>query len=425
MFAVSQCNAHRKLKCIRRPASLDLEQSGAFAGPVDCLMSWRDSTAVPAPPCARYPRESSAAQAANAAARPLFGSVCHLCVSTHVKGTFVTRVAINGLGRIGRATLKILMDTNGLDLVAANDIAAADDIAYLLKYDTVYGRYNKTVEVSSDAGLLVGGHRLTLLARRHPARLPWNSLNVDILFECTGRFTARAALDAHVRAGARYVILSAPSNDESVDTIVHGVNTPNGDTTIISCASCTTNCITPVVEILGRRIGITKATMTTVHAYTASQAIVDSSHKHPRRGRAAAANLVPTSTGAAIATTKALPEFRGRFGGAAIRAPLAVGSLADLVAVAARPTTVDEVNQIFLAESESKRYRGVLGVTKDPLVSSDIVKDPRASVVDLNMTQVVDGDLIKVMSWYDNEWGYSNQLVREALRMRDEIERKR
>jgi len=342
-----------------------------------------------------------------------------------VKGTFLTRVAINGLGRIGRATLKILMDTNGLDLIAANDIGAAEDIAYLLKYDTVYGRYGKTVEVTSDAGLLIGGHRLTLLREKEPARLPWKSLNVDILFECTGRFKNRAALDAHIRAGARYVILSAPSNDEDVDTIVHGVNTPHGDTTIISCASCTTNCITPVMEILGRRIGIKKATMTTVHAYTASQAIVDSSHKHPRRGRAGAANLVPTSTGAAIATTKALPEYRGRFSGAAIRAPVAVGSLADVVAVAARPTTVDEVNQVFVAEAESERYRGVLGVTSDPFVSSDIVRDPRASVVDLNMTQVVDGDLIKVMSWYDNEWGYSNQLVREALRVTDGIEHKR
>jgi glyceraldehyde 3-phosphate dehydrogenase len=334
----------------------------------------------------------------------------------------MTRVAINGLGRIGRATLKILMDTEGLDLVAANDIGAADNIAYLLKYDTVYGRYDKAVEVTPDAGLSIGGRRLTLLREKDPARLPWKSLNVDIVFECTGRFTARADLDAHVRAGARYVILSAPSDDDDVETIVHGVNTPQGATNIISCASCTTNCITPVMEILGRLIGIKKAIMTTVHAYTASQAIVDSAHKHPRRGRAGAANLVPTSTGAAVATTKALPEYRGRFGGAAIRAPIVLGSLADIVAVAARPTTVDEVNQVFAAEAESERYRGVLGVTRDPFVSSDIVKDSRASVVDLNMTQVVDGDLIKVMSWYDNEWGYSNQLVREALRMRDAIE---
>ena len=324
----------------------------------------------------------------------------------------------------GRATLKILMDTEGLDLVAANDIGAADNIAYLLKYDTVYGRYEKDVEVAAD-GLSISGKRLMLLCEPSPARLPWQSLNVDIVFECTGRFTKRADLDAHVRAGARYVILSAPSNDEAVETIVHGVNTPDRTTNIISCASCTTNCITPVMEILGRRIGIKKATMTTVHAYTASQAVVDSHHQHPRRGRAAAANLVPTSTGAAIATTKALPEYRDRFGGAAVRAPVAIGSLADIVAVGARPTTVAEVNQVFTAEADSERYRGVLGVTSDPVVSSDIIKDPRASVVDLNMTQVIDGDLIKVMSWYDNEWGYSNQLVREALRIAGGIEHHR
>ena len=217
----------------------------------------------------------------------------------------------------------------------------------------------------------------------------------------------------------RYVILSAPSKSDDVETIVHGVNTPQGGTAIISCASCTTNCITPVMEILGRRIGVKKAIMTTVHGYTASQAIVDAPHTHARRGRAGAANLVPTSTGAAAATTRALPEYRGRFDGVAVRAPVPVGSLADIVTLTARPTTVDEVNRVFTEEAESERYRGVLGVTTDPVVSSDIIKDPRASVVDLGMTQVVDGDLIKVMSWYDNEWGYSSQLVREALADRE------
>ena len=249
-------------------------------------------------------------------------------------------------------------------------------------------------------------------------------MNVDIVFECTGAFSRREDLHAHIRAGARYVILSAPSKSDDVETIVHGVNTPQGGTVIISCASCTTNCITPVMEILGRRIGVKKAIMTTVHGYTASQAIVDAPHTHARRGRAGAANLVPTSTGAATATTRALPEYRGRFDGVAVRAPVPVGSLADIVTLAARPTTVDEVNRVFTEEAESERYRGVLGVTMDPVVSSDIIKDPRASVVDLGMTQVVDGDLIKVMSWYDNEWGYSSQLVREALRIAREMDRK-
>ena len=335
----------------------------------------------------------------------------------------MVKVAINGLGRIGRATLKIVMDTPGLDLVAANDLGTSDNVVYLLKYDTVYGRYVKAVESTESGTLTVGEHRLKLLREKDPSRLPWKSLGVDIVFECTGAFTRREDLVAHVRAGARYVIVSAPSKGDDVETIVHGVNTPQGDTAIISCASCTTNCITPVMEILGRRIGVKKAIMTTVHAYTASQAIVDSLHTHSRRGRSGAANIVPTSTGAAVATTKALPEYRGRFDGVALRVPLPVGSLADIVALVARPTTVDEVNRVFTEESGSERYRGIVGVTRDPIVSSDIIKDSRASVVDLGMTQVVDGDLVKVMSWYDNEWGYSSQLVREASRIAREIDR--
>ena len=335
----------------------------------------------------------------------------------------MTNVAINGLGRIGRATLKIVLDTPGLSLVAANDIGASDSVEYLLKYDTVYGRYDKPVQATDDGYLTVGDHRLRLLREKDPARLPWQAMNVDIVFECTGVFTRRADLEAHLRAGAGYVILSAPSKGEGVETIVHGVNTPQGNTAIISCASCTTNCITPVMEILGRRIGVNKAIMTTVHAYTASQAIVDTAHSRPRRGRAGGANLVPTSTGAAAATARALPEYRGRFDGVAVRAPVPVGSLADIVCLTARPTTVDEVNRVFVEEAEGERYRGILGVTADPVVSSDIIKDPRASVVDLGMTQVVDGDLLKVMSWYDNEWGYSNQLVREAVRVARTMDR--
>jgi glyceraldehyde 3-phosphate dehydrogenase len=328
----------------------------------------------------------------------------------------MARVAINGLGRIGRATLKILMETPGLDLVAANDIASADQVAYLLRYDSVYGRYDKSVSVAEDA-LVVGGHRLALLSERNPARLPWRALDVDVVFECTGTFTRRDDLAKHVAAGAKYVLLSAPAAGDDVETIVHGVNTPRQGTTIISCASCTTNCMTPVMEILGRRIGVRKALMTTIHAYTASQNIVDGPHKHLRRGRAGAANFVPTSTGAAAATTKALPELRGRFDGLAVRGPVAIGSLADIVVLTARQTSVDEVNRVFGEEAVTDRYRGVVGASGDPLVSSDIIRDSRASVVDLGMTRLVDGDLLKVMSWYDNEWGYSSQLVREASRI--------
>ena len=308
------------------------------------------------------------------------------------------------------------MDTPGLDLVAANEIASAEEVSYLLRYDSVYGRYDKSVSVVEDA-LVLGGHRLALLNEKEPSRLPWRALDVDIVFECTGAFTRRDDLAKHVSAGAKYVLLSAPAAAGDVETIVHGVNTPQHGTTIISCASCTTNCITPVMEILGRRIGVRKAIMTTIHAYTASQNIVDGPHKHLRRGRAGAANFVPTSTGAAAATTKALPEFRGRFDGVAVRGPVPVGSLADIVVLAERHTSVDEVNRVFGEEALTDRYKGVLGASADPLVSSDIIRDSRASVIDLGMTQVVDRDLVKVMSWYDNEWGYSSQLVREALRI--------
>jgi glyceraldehyde 3-phosphate dehydrogenase len=335
----------------------------------------------------------------------------------------MTNVAINGLGRIGRATLKIVMETPELNLVAANELGASDSVEYLLRYDTVYGRYDKSVEATDDGALKIGGHRLRLLREREPATLPWKSLKVDVVFECTGALTKREDLEAHIRAGASYVILSAPAKGDGVETIVHGVNTPPGHPAIISCASCTTNCITPVMEVLGRRIGVKKAIMTTIHAYTLSQAIVDTAHSKPRRGRAGGANLVPTSTGAAAATAKALPEYGGRFDGVSVRAPVAVGSLADIVCLTARPTTVDEVNSVFVEEAESERYCGILGVTSDPIVSSDIIKDPRASIVDLGVTQVVDGDLLKVMSWYDNEWGYSNQLVREALRIGRTIDR--
>jgi len=328
----------------------------------------------------------------------------------------MTNVAINGLGRIGRATMKIVMDTPELNLVAVNDLAGSGDLVYLLKYDTVYGKYDRSIEPEGDQ-LVVGGHGVRLLRESAPARLPWKSLDVDMVFECTGALTAREDLDEHIRAGARYVILSAPSRSEDIDTVVHGVNAAGAGTSIISCASCTTNCITPIMEILDRRIGVKKAVLTTIHAHTASQAIVDAARAKPRMGRAGGANIVPAATGAATATTRALPEYRGRFDGLALRVPVTVGSLADIVAITRKATTIDEVNNVFVEEAQSQRYRQVLGVTADPIVSSDIIKDPRATVVDLGLTQVVDGDLLKVISWYDNEWGYSNQMVREALRI--------
>jgi glyceraldehyde 3-phosphate dehydrogenase len=329
----------------------------------------------------------------------------------------MAKVAINGFGRIGRAAFKIILDTPELEMVAVNDLVPPETLRYLLKYDTVYGRYEKSVRVENNS-LIVDGETFRILSERDPAQLPWGELGIDIVFECTGIFTRGEDLQKHLQAGAKYAILSAPVKGEDVPTVVHGVNTPGDEgSRIISCASCTTNCITPVVEIMGRRIGIKKAAMTTIHAYTSSQNIVDGPSKKIRRGRAGAANLVPTSTGAAIATTKALPQYEGKFDGVAVRGPVPAGSIADIVFVAQRETSVEEVNRIFSEEAQSPRYKGVLGVTKDPIVSSDILKDPHASMIDLGMTQVIGGDLIKVMSWYDNEWGYTSQMVREALRI--------
>ena len=327
-----------------------------------------------------------------------------------------TRIAINGLGRIGRAILKLVIDDPSLELVAVNDLVEVENLAYLLRFDTVYGRYSKSV-TTDGTDLVVAGHKLRTLRSRDPADLPWKELGVDLVFECTGMFARRSDLEKHIGAGAGIVLLSAPSKSAEVETVVHGVNAAEGTSGIISCASCTTNCITPIIEVIGRRLGFHKAVMTTVHAYTASQSVVDGPSRHLRRGRAAGANLVPTTTGAALATTRALPQYAGRFDGIAVRAPIPVGSIADITFLAARKTSVDEVNQILMEESETERYAGVLGVSRDPLVSSDIIGDPRASIVDLELTKVVDGDLVKVLSWYDNEWGYANQMVREARSM--------
>jgi glyceraldehyde 3-phosphate dehydrogenase len=325
-----------------------------------------------------------------------------------------TNVAINGLGRIGRAILKLVTDEPSLELVAVNDLVDVENLAYLLRYDKVFGRYPKSVAVDGD-DLVVAGRTVRTLRSRDPLDLPWRELGVELVFECTGALTRREDLEKHIRAGARTVLLSAPSKGGEVETVVHGANTPDGTPVMLSCASCTTNCITPIIEVIGRRIGIEKAVMTTVHAYTASQSLVDGAGKGLRRGRAAAANLIPATTGAALATTRALPQYAGRFDGVAIRAPLPIGSIADITFVTSRTTSVDEVNDILTGEAQTERYAGVLGVSHDPLVSSDVIGDARASIVDLELTRVIGGDLVKVMSWYDNEWGYANQMLREAV----------
>jgi glyceraldehyde 3-phosphate dehydrogenase len=327
----------------------------------------------------------------------------------------MARVAINGLGRIGRAALKVVLDTPQLELVAVNDIGSIDNMAYLIKYDSVYGRYNKSVEVSG-SDLVIDGHAIQYLSEKDPAQLPWGELNIDLVFESTGIFTSQEDAGKHIQAGAEWVIISGPTKSKDVPTVVHGVNRPGADAHIVSCASCTTNNIAPVMEILGRRIGIKKAIMTTVHAYTATQSLVDGpGGKDMLRGRAAAINIVPSSTGAATASAKALPELEGKFDGLSLRVPVAVGSIADITLISERATTVEEINAIFREEATTPRYEGIVSVVDDPIASSDIIMDAHASIIDATQTMVVDGDLIKIMSWYDNEWGYTNQMVKEAL----------
>jgi len=327
-----------------------------------------------------------------------------------------SKVAINGLGRIGRAALKLAVERPELDVVAVNEIGSLENMVYLLKYDTVYGRYERRVE-AVDGKLVIDGKPLVYLSERDPERLPWADLGVDLVLECTGRFTEREDAEKHVRAGASWVVLSGPTKSPDVPTVVHGVNRPDGQTQIISCASCTTNNITPLVEILDRHFGVEKALLTAVHAYTATQALVDGpgSPKDLRRGRAAAQNFVPSSTGAATATAKALPAMEGRFDGVSVRGPVAVGSISDVVFVVGRDTTVDEVNDVLRQEASTDRYQGILAVADEPLVSTDIVKDPHASIVQLDMTRVVGGTLVKVMSWYDNEWGFTSQLIQVTV----------
>ncbi|OYQ34085.1 type I glyceraldehyde-3-phosphate dehydrogenase [Flavobacterium cyanobacteriorum] len=327
------------------------------------------------------------------------------------------RIAINGFGRIGRAALKIILEHDGLELIAINDLMGLDNAAYLLQYDTVYGKYEKHVRVHENQ-IHVGESKINYLSEQSPENLPWKALGIDIVIESTGLFTKKEDAGKHIIAGAKTVVISGPTGSADVPTVVHGVNTGSGKVAVFSCASCTTNNSAPLIEILGRRIGIKKAVLNTTHAFTASQALVDApSKKEFRMGRAAANNLAPAATGAAKAVTKALPQYEGKFDGIAVRTPVPVGSISDITFLANRNTTADEVNSILKEESLSGRYSGILAVTEEPLVSSDIIMRPEASIVDLEMTRVVDGDLVKVMAWYDNEWGFTNQLIKQILEL--------
>lgn len=321
------------------------------------------------------------------------------------------RIAINGLGRIGRASLKVILATEGLELVGVNDLMSIENAVYLLKYDSIYGKYEKTISHKGDR-IYVDDKSFRYTSLKDIADLPWKQLLADVVIESTGLFTNKADGEKHLASGAKFVVISGPTKD--TPTVVHGVNTEDGKVSIISCASCTTNNISPVIEILGRRIGIKKAILNTTHAYTASQTLMDApSKKEPRMGRTAGINLAPAATGAAIATTKALPQYLGKFDGVAVRVPVPVGSISDITFVTERPTTAEEINSILEDEAASERYRKVISTTDEPLVSTDIIKSPFAAIVDLAMTRVVDGDLVKVMAWYDNEWGFTNQMIRQ------------
>ena len=325
------------------------------------------------------------------------------------------KIAINGFGRIGRASLKVIMDTHGLEIVAVNDLLTIENAAYLLKYDSVYGIYDKEVIVDGSY-LKVGDKRISYLSIKNPAELPWKDLGIDAVIESTGLFTNREDAEKHIHAGAKQVVISGPTKSIDTPTVVHGVNTRDGKVAIFSCASCTTNNISPVIEIIGRRIGIKKAILNTVHAYTASQSLVDGpSKKKPRMGRAAAMNLVPAATGAAIATIKTLPQYEGKFDGIAIRTPVVVGSISDITFVAERTTSAEEINDILKEEAATDRYKKVVAVSNEPLVSTDIIQNAFAAIIDLEMTRVVDGDLCKIMAWYDNEWGFTNQMIRQII----------
>lgn len=321
------------------------------------------------------------------------------------------RVAINGFGRIGRSALKVIFDTHDLEVVGINDLMDIENAVYLLKYDSNYGKYEKNVRFEADT-IFVGEKAIKYSSIRDIAGLPWKGLDIDVVIESTGIFTSQQDAEKHILAGAKTVVISGPTKD--TPTVVHGVNTEKGNVSIFSCASCTTNNISPIIEILGRRVGIKKAILNTIHAYTASQALVDSpSKREPRMGRAAGFNMAPAATGAALATTKVLPQYAGKFDGIAVRVPVPVGSISDITFITERPTSIEEINQILAEECATARYERVITVTNEPIVSTDIIGSTFAATIDLEMTRVVDGDLVKIMAWYDNEWGFTNQMIRQ------------
>lgn len=322
------------------------------------------------------------------------------------------KIGINGFGRIGRNYFRAALALGSdIEIVAVNDLTDTKSLAHLLKYDTVGGRLNATVEVDGDT-IIVDGKPITVLAERDPANLPWGTLGVDIVIESTGRFTKAEDALKHIEAGAKKVIVSAPATGADVATLVLGVNEDTYDTAvhnIISNASCTTNCLAPLAKVFLDNFGIERGLMTTVHAYTADQNLQDGPHADLRRARAAAANIIPTGTGAAKALGLVIPELLGKLDGYALRVPVPTGSITDLTVTASRPVTVAEVNAAYKAAAEGP-LKGILKYTEEPIVSSDIIGDPHSSIFDAGLTKVI-GDQVKIASWYDNEWGYSNRMV--------------
>jgi len=326
------------------------------------------------------------------------------------------RVGINGFGRIGRAFVRRSYG-RGVEVVAVNDLGSLENLAYLLKHDTVYGTAPFSVD-TKDGNLMVDGKEVKFLSEKDPLNLPWKDLQIDVVVESTGFFTDFEKAQAHITAGAKRVVISAPAKGEGGTTVLMGVNEEKFATCAVSSnASCTTNAASPLIAILDEAVGIEKAVLSTTHAYTASQAIVDGpSKKDMREGRAAAQNIVPTSTGAAIAVTQAYETLTGKFDGISLRVPVPAGSIADVTFIAKRPTTKEEVNDLLRAAAKQPRWEGIFKATDEELVSSDIVGEPYASIADLTMTRVVGENLVKVLAWYDNEMGYTESLVRHVLK---------
>lgn len=324
----------------------------------------------------------------------------------------MVKVAINGFGRIGRNALKILLDRHDVQVVAINDITDAKTLAHLLKHDSSYGTYEKKVS-SGESSIIINTREIPVFAEKDPANLPWEKLGVDVVIESTGFFTDPAAARAHIKAGARRVVISAPAKGDGAKTVVLGVNEEivNGEDIIISNASCTTNCIAPIMKVLEEEYGIEKAMMTTVHSYTGSQRLLDAPAKDLREARSAAENIVPTSTGASKAAALTIPSLKGKFNGLSVRVPTPVVSLSDITAIISRDVTKEELVKFFSKIAKEPYYEGIIGVTEEELVSTDFIGDPHSCIIDLPLIDVVGGNMIKVVAWYDNEWGYSNRLV--------------